>query len=58
MSEIDWKLVGAELKAASAPKLKSDRETTELSDTDVLKHIEDALRMDIVSSDGAGTRRG
>lgn len=58
MSEIDWNLVETELKAPSAPRPKNDRDVSEQSEIDVLKHIEDALRMDIVPSDRAGTRRG
>lgn len=58
MSKVDWKLVGAELNATPAPKPKKDREASEPSEIDLLKHIEDALRMDAMPSDRAGTRRG
>lgn len=58
MSKIDWNLVGAELNAASVPKRKTDHEASERSETDVLKHIEDALRMDVTPFDRAAARRG
>ena len=58
MSKVDWNLVGAELNATSAPKPRKDREAYEPSEIDLLKHIEDALRMDAMPPDQAGTRRG
>lgn len=58
MSKVDWDLVGAELNAASVPKRKNDRDASAPSETDLLKHIEDALLMDVVPSDRASTRRG
>lgn len=58
MSKVDWDLVGAELNVASVPKRKSDHEASEPSEIDLLKHIEDALLMDAMPSDRAGTRRG
>jgi hypothetical protein len=50
MSKIDWSLVEAEVKAMSAPKRKNDREASERSESDVLKHIEDALLTDTIPS--------
>ena len=46
------------MNAASVPKRKSDREASEPSGIDLLKHIEDALLMDAMPSDRAGARRG
>lgn len=57
MSEIDWNLVGAELNAMAAPKRISDREAPQQSETDLLKHIEDALRMDMTLSHRADAPR-
>jgi hypothetical protein len=57
MSKIDWGLVEAEVKAMSAPKRKNDREASERSESDVLKHIEDALLPDTIPSGRTGARR-
>lgn len=56
MAKVDWNRIGAELKATSAPKRKNDHEVSEPSEVDLLKHIEDALRMDAVSADRGDTR--
>jgi hypothetical protein len=58
MSKVDWSLVGAELNATAPPRPQNDREAPKPSESDLLKHIEDALRMDAMPSDRAGARRG
>lgn len=58
MSKIDWSLVEAEVKATPVLKRKNDLEASERSEVDVLKHIEDALRMDAILSDRTSARRG
>jgi hypothetical protein len=57
MSNIDWSLVEAEVNATSVLKRKNDREASERSEVDVLKHIEDVLLMDAIPSDRAGAQR-
>lgn len=57
MSRVDWNLVEAELQAKSAPKRKKDHAASELSEADLLKHIEDALLMDTTNPDRASTGR-
>lgn len=57
MSRVDWSLVKSELNGAPAPKRDIDRVASEPSEADVLKHIEDALRMDTTGADRTGAAR-
>ena len=57
MSRVDWSLVKSELNGASPPKREIDRVASEPSEADLLKHIEDALRMDTTETDQTGAAR-